>query len=101
MAVKMMALRDQVGGNHYRNLEIQPIEYILRNNLGFVEGNVIKYITRWQQKGGVEDLQKTRHYLELLIEHTLTKHHDGEIHPAAQEYLDKMRGEKENDNAGD
>ena len=90
MAVKMMALRDQIGGNHYRNLEIQPIEYILRNNLGFVEGNV-----------GVEDLLKTRHYLELLIEHTLTKHHDGEINPAAQEYLDKMRGEQEDNNAGD
>lgn len=57
----------QVGGAHYR-LPIQPWDYILANGLGFLEGNAIKYLTRWRQKGGVEDLRKARHYLDKLIE---------------------------------
>ncbi len=64
------ALDIQVGGDHYKALAIQPIEYTFANNLGYVEGNVIKYVTRWQTKGGVEDLKKARHYLDLLIEQT-------------------------------
>lgn len=64
------ALDRQVGGDHYKGLKIQPIEYILANNLGFVEGNVVKYITRWQQKGGRADLEKVKHYVELLLEAT-------------------------------
>jgi hypothetical protein len=62
------ALDTQVGGDHYRKMGIQPIEYIFRNGLGFAEGNVVKYVTRWKDKGGVEDLRKARHYLDLLIE---------------------------------
>lgn len=57
----------QVGGNHYEST-IQPIDYIFANNLGFCEGNAIKYLTRWQKKGGVEDLRKAKHYIEMLIE---------------------------------
>lgn len=56
----------QVGGNHY-DMPIQPIEYILKNNLGFAEGNIIKYVSRYKSKGGVEDLKKARHYLDMLI----------------------------------
>lgn len=59
----------QHGGDHYRKLKIQPIQYIEANGLGFHEGNVLKYITRWKDKNGVEDLRKAAHYLELLIEH--------------------------------
>jgi hypothetical protein len=59
----------QVGGDHYKNLGIQPIDYILSNGLGFAEGNIIKYTTRYRQKGGVEDLRKVIHYAELLIAH--------------------------------
>lgn len=58
----------QVGGNHYCHLAIQPVEYIHRNSIGFCEGSVIKYVTRWRNKGGVEDLRKARHFLDLLIE---------------------------------
>lgn len=58
----------QVGGDHYRCLPIQPVEYILKNGLGFCEGNVVKYVTRWRMKNGVEDLKKARHYLDLLID---------------------------------
>lgn len=62
------ALNIQVGGRHYKDMPIQPIEYIQRNRLNFCEGNVVKYISRWRQKGGVEDLQKVLHYVNLLIE---------------------------------
>ena len=65
----MNALNNQVGGDHYRNRGIQPVEYILKNGLSFVEGNVVKYVTRWRDKGGIDDLRKARHYIELLIEH--------------------------------
>jgi hypothetical protein len=58
----------QIGGDHYRKLEIQPWDFILANNLGFFEGSILKYITRWRNKGGVEDLKKARHYLDKLIE---------------------------------
>jgi hypothetical protein len=64
----MSALQQQVGGDHYRDKGIQPIEYIHANNLGFCEGNVVKYVTRWKDKGGEDDLRKAIHYLELLIQ---------------------------------
>lgn len=57
----------QVGGEHYK-LPIQPVEYIWKNNLNFFQGNIIKYTTRYQNKGGKEDLLKARHYIDMLIE---------------------------------
>lgn len=57
----------QVGGGHYKS-PIQPIEYIHANNLPFIEGNVVKYITRWRNKNGIEDLNKIKHYIDLLIQ---------------------------------
>ena len=60
------ALKKQVGGDHYRNMAIQPIEFCLVNNLGICEFNVIKYITRFRNKNGVHDLNKAIHYIELL-----------------------------------
>ena len=65
---QMSAFDKQEGGNHYKMLPIQPTEYILANNLGWCESNVIKYISRWQFKNGLEDLKKARHYLDILIE---------------------------------
>ncbi len=62
------ARAEQIGGSHYKEYAIQPIDYILANNLPWCEANVVKYITRWRDKGGVEDLKKARHYLDLLIE---------------------------------
>lgn len=58
----------QVGGAHYKSLAIQPVEYIHGNKIGYMEGNVIKYVTRWRDKGGLADLEKARHYIDLLIE---------------------------------
>lgn len=57
----------QVGGDHYKSKGVQPWDYIIANNLGYLEGNIIKYITRWRDKGGVKDLEKARHYLDKLI----------------------------------
>ena len=62
------ALNTQVGGDHYKKLKIQPVEYIHANGIGYFEGNVIKYVTRWRDKNGVADLLKARHYIDLLLE---------------------------------
>ena len=62
------ALDEQVGGDHYRKLGIQPIELIRDINANFFQGNVIKYVTRYKDKNGVKDLEKARHYLELMRE---------------------------------
>ncbi|MDC0088148.1 DUF3310 domain-containing protein [Akkermansiaceae bacterium] len=65
-----MSIEKQEGGDHYLNMNIQPIEFITQNNLGFCEGNVIKYVCRHQNKNGIEDLNKAIHYLELLRDST-------------------------------
>ena len=61
------ALEEQIGGQHYK-LAIQPVEFIHANNIGFMEGNCIKYLCRHKQKNGKQDLLKARHYIDLLIE---------------------------------
>lgn len=62
------ALAVQVDGSHYKEMPIQPVEFIYRNKIGYMEGNVIKYVSRWRNKNGIADLRKARHYLDLLIE---------------------------------
>ena len=64
----MSALDKQESGTHYKDKTIQPVVYILANNLGFCEGNVIKYVTRHKDKNGAADIKKAIHYLELLLE---------------------------------
>lgn len=54
--------------SHYQTGSIEPIDFILSNNLGFCEGNVIKYVSRWKYKNGIEDLKKAMTYLEFLID---------------------------------
>ena len=58
----------QIGGSHYKDCDIQPIDYIVKNNLDFLEGNVVKYITRHKTKNGIEDIRKVIHYAELILE---------------------------------
>lgn len=66
--VDIMSAKDrQVGGKHYK-LKIQPIDFIVENQIPFIEANVIKYVTRHREKNGKQDLQKAIHYLEMLIE---------------------------------
>ncbi len=64
------ANEQQVGGAHYAVKAIQPWDYIIANNLGYLEGNIVKYVSRWKDKGGIEDLKKAQHYLQKLIEVT-------------------------------
>jgi hypothetical protein len=64
---RLNPLNVQISGDHYKNLSIQPIEYIMANSIPYSEGNIIKYVTRWRNKGGIKDLEKARHYIDLLI----------------------------------
>ena len=59
--------REQIGGNHYNNKKIQPIDYILENKLPYCEGNVVKYVTRHKEKNGAEDIKKAIHYLRFIL----------------------------------
>lgn len=64
----MSAYDYQVGGGHYKDMAIQPMQYNIRNNIGFAEGSVIKYVSRWKSKNGLQDLLKAKQILEMLIE---------------------------------
>ena len=62
-------MNKQVGGDHYTKMKIQPIDYIQANKIPFMEGSAIKYLSRWRDKGGIEDLKKARHFIDMLIEY--------------------------------
>lgn len=62
------ANEEQIGGNHYKDKTIQPWDFIAANELGYFEGNIVKYVSRWRDKGGMVDLKKAKHYLDKLIE---------------------------------
>lgn len=68
MTESINALDVQIQGDHYKDMTIQPVEFIHANGIGYMEGNVIKYVSRWRKKNGIADLQKARHYIDLLIE---------------------------------
>lgn len=62
------ALDSQVGGTHYKNFTIQPVEFCMKNNLNFCQSSVIKYVCRYRNKNGVQDIDKAIHFLQLLKE---------------------------------
>lgn len=62
------SLKSQVGGDHYKQFKIQPVEFIHQNGLGFIQGCIIKYICRYKSKNGIQDLEKAKHFIDLLIE---------------------------------
>tara|TARA_R100001086_G_scaffold248976_1_gene187246 strand:+ start:541 stop:750 length:210 start_codon:yes stop_codon:yes gene_type:complete len=64
----MKTTKKQEGGDHYLRMAIQPIEFIIANNIPHLEACAIKYLCRWQEKGGVKDLEKAKHYIDILIE---------------------------------
>ena len=66
--VNIKPSQTQIGGRHYSDMTIQPIEFIHKNGLSFIQGNIIKYVCRYKSKGGIEDLNKAKHYIDLLIE---------------------------------
>ena len=68
MDIPRLANEEQVGGEHYKNKAIQPWDYIVSNNLGYLEGCVVKYVSTYKEKGGMQDLEKAAHYLQKLME---------------------------------
>jgi len=68
MSASTSSLDIQVGGDHYKDMKIQPVEFITTNNLGFLEGCIVKRICRWREKDGLKDLEKIKHEVDLLIE---------------------------------
>lgn len=67
----MSALDIQIGGNHYKDMKIQPMEYSMANGLDACQHTAIKYITRFRQKGGIQDLEKAKHCIDMLIQFEL------------------------------
>lgn len=64
----MTALETQIGGNHYKDMEIQPMEFSMKNKLNACQHTIIKYVSRYKSKDGKQDLLKARHTIDLLIE---------------------------------
>jgi hypothetical protein len=62
------ASEQQIGGNHYKQFKIQPAEFCYVNNIPYLEATAIKYLCRWKDKGGIQDLEKAKHFIDLLIE---------------------------------
>lgn len=85
----MTANEEQHGGRHYITKPIQPWDYIIANGMGYLEGNIVKYISRYKEKGGLDDLLKASHYLEKLIEVTLNER----VPEAAVSKIDTTREE--------
>lgn len=71
--MKQKATDKQIGGTHYKDYEIQPVEFAMRNKLDLCQANIVKYTVRFRDKGGLEDLLKARHYIDLLIEYEYGK----------------------------
>lgn len=64
----MKATDRQVGGNHYQNMAIQPVNFIMSNQIPYAEACAIKYLCRWRNKGGLQDLEKAKQYIDFIIE---------------------------------
>ena len=89
----MTALNKQEGGSHYE-LPIQPIEYIQANDLGYIEGNIIKYATRHRNKNGAEDIKKIIHYCQLLLELEYGTNYDQKEELRKPDSSEHRKGEK-------
>jgi hypothetical protein len=93
-----MSARDkQIGGDHYKKMAIQPSDYIVKNKLGWYEGNIVKYITRHSVKGGRQDVEKVIHYAQLLIEEKYNVGIESEGERRGREtleYIKKLNKEK-------
>ena len=69
----MSVYNKQIGGTHYKKMKIQPSRFVIENELLFPEGSVIKYVIRHQDKGGKEDLEKAKHFIDMIIERDYSK----------------------------
>ncbi|PPC02500.1 DUF3310 domain-containing protein [Acinetobacter pittii] len=89
----MNAFNKQEGGDHYKKLAIQPMQYALANGLDAGQATIIKYVTRFKDKNGLEDLKKARHTIDLLIEHYYPEESSA-VPLAILEATEKRRGDK-------
>lgn len=64
----MSALDVQIGGSHYKGMPIQPMEFSMANNMDACQHTIIKYVSRFREKGGIQDLEKAKHVIDMLIE---------------------------------
>ena len=87
----MSAYKKQIGGSHYRNMVLQPSEFINKNRLQFAEGSAIKYICRHSAKGKEEDIKKAIHYLEMILERDLKHKQSGSNPQSFQTYVTQMK----------
>jgi len=69
----MSAKDHQVGGDHYKKMKIQPIDYIMANQMPFCEASIVKYVSRWRDKNGIEDLRKAKRLIDFIIEDEIEK----------------------------
>ena len=69
----------QIGGDHYKSLTYETWDVVTAWGLGFLDGNAVKYLSRWQSKGGIDDLRKARHYIDKLIEVEDARLKSGEV----------------------
>ena len=81
----------QIGGDHYLRMKIQPSEFANKNHLPFAEGNVIKYISRHQYKGGKEDLLKAKHFIDMIIERDYETEKDEKQETSQKKWVEGYR----------
>ena len=93
----MSAYKKQIGGIHYSRFKVQPSKFINDNNLQFAEGNAIKYICRHAYKGGKQDLEKAKHYIDMIIErdYPTTPIKEKDEKPPETSHADWIKGYKE------
>jgi hypothetical protein len=91
---RVKATEEQVGGTHYKECKIQPVEYITANDLGFLEGNIVKYITRHRTKGeGALDIYKVKHYADLILQLHYNIEEDKEVDSRTEEIHSKWNAQ--------
>ena len=93
----MSAYKKQIGGSHYRNMVVQPSEFINKNKLPFAEGSAIKYICRHAAKGKQEDIQKAIHYLEMILERDYSKKEEESWTEGYKQWKLQQQQESQND----
>lgn len=89
----MSALDTQVGGDHYKSMPIQPMQYSMKNGLDACQHTIIKYVTRFREKGGIQDLEKAKHVIDMLIEFEAEGHKERdteELDPGIQKAFEEM-----------
>tara|TARA_R100001230_G_C5529427_1_gene63881 strand:- start:257 stop:547 length:291 start_codon:yes stop_codon:yes gene_type:complete len=91
----MSSYKKQIGGSHYKNMKIQPSKFINDNKLLFAEGNAIKYICRHAAKNGKEDLEKAKHYIDMIIERDYPTTPIKDEKPPETSHADWIKGYKE------